>query len=107
MSDASRHAWTNAGSRIRICIFENLRNRAHEPARHTSRSKSTDPMLRLHCFHPISHARNDTLPILQSSRVGPQRIVFGEIVKTERVRARVPLSVASNGYHERPVCRFE
>jgi hypothetical protein len=64
-------------------------------------------MLRLHCFHPIGHARNDTLPILQSSRVGPQRIIFSEIVKPERVRARVPLSIASNRYHERPVCRFE
>ena len=64
-------------------------------------------MLRLHCLHSIGHTRYDTLPILQPSRVGSQRIIFGEIVKTERVRARVPLSIASHSYHERPICRFE
>jgi hypothetical protein len=64
-------------------------------------------MLRLHPLHSIGNARNYTLPILQSSRVGPQRIIFCEIVKTERVRARVPLPIASNRYHKRPVFRFE
>jgi len=88
-------------------IFENFRNRAYESARNTSGSKPTDPMLRLLCFHPIGNARCDTLPILQPSRVGPQRIIVGEIVKTERARACVPLSIASNGDHERPVCRLE
>jgi len=64
-------------------------------------------MLRLHCFHPIGHARRDALSILQSARVRSQRIIFSEFVKPERVRARVPLSIASNGYHEWSVCRFE
>jgi hypothetical protein len=105
--NASGHARTNARSGIRIRIFENFGNRAHETARHTCRSKSTDPMLGLHFFHSIGHARSNPLPMLQSSRIGPERIIRDEIVKTQRVRACIPLSIASNGYHERPVCRFE
>jgi hypothetical protein len=53
-----------------------------------------DPLLSAFFLHAISDGRHHIVTVFHASRVGSQRIVVGEILQAERIRARAPLAAS-------------
>jgi hypothetical protein len=101
------HTRRNTGPSICADTSKRFGHSLHQSAWHARSLQLIDPVLRILFTKASRDRRHHSIAMHHAPGIRSQRVVIGEIAKTERIGARAPLQVAADSNHERPVRRLE
>src|SRR5947209_10546984 len=93
---SSGNTGCDARAHVRFCAQERFFHRAHQPAWHSNRAQSTDPVLGGLLPQTRRNLAHSALSIGDPTRVSREHRIAGKFREAERNRAALPLSVASD-----------